>query len=546
VFAAAASRAAAAPAELGHPVMREFPPGKSKINHLCQAVIQADDGAILLANGISACEYDGAAWRKIALPTECAGLRQFARIADGTVFAGGAGGIGFFRAAGLEHEFVSLADRLPPSATGCDEISAVLADGDTVYFADAEKILAWRDGRFALTPLGAPARATAARLHLAAGIVYVTGVGRPLARLDHGELIPVADDAAWPGDELLLVEPVAEGADGALRVLTAGRGFFLVSPDGRVAPLAAEANRWLAGKKILRAARAPDGALAVAFTSVSGDGGMRFAADGTYAGALDQSVGLYVKTLRALFFDREGGLWLGTETGLIRLEWPSALTLFDSVNGLGTGAVADVARHDGTLYAATGEGVFVLHPADADAGDGRAARFERLLAAPAYALVSHPGGLLALGYEEVFAQTPSGFAAIAKIPPGGGALRRSHRDPARVWIEATDGLRAVHFTADGWRDEGLARNVAGALPEPPAAAEPMPPNLPGLATDSAGAITRVLTERSAAGTVRWIAGAKALVRLDASHPWPRPHRGPRASSPPACAAASGSRPPTRR
>src|SRR5205809_1025195 len=75
-------RVAAAPNELGHPVVREFAPGKSQIGHLCQAVTQDAAGMIYMANGAVARSYDGAAWRFIALPTESAGIRKFATTAD--------------------------------------------------------------------------------------------------------------------------------------------------------------------------------------------------------------------------------------------------------------------------------------------------------------------------------------------------------------------------------------------------------------------------------------------------------------------------------
>ena len=132
---------AAAPSELGHPVMRDFPPGKSNFGHLCQAVTQDAAGFIYIANGGIARCYDGTTWRLIKLPTESAGIRKFATSADGTIYMGGAGVIGFFRGVGDAAEYVSLADQLPPTALGCDDIYDVLAVGNTVYFADEEKIL---------------------------------------------------------------------------------------------------------------------------------------------------------------------------------------------------------------------------------------------------------------------------------------------------------------------------------------------------------------------------------------------------------------------
>ena len=444
-----AAPAAAAPNELGRPVVRDFPPGRSGIAHLCQTVTQDAAGFIYIANSNQIRCYDGAAWRLVKLPTESAGVRKFAVTADGTIFAGGAGVLGYLRGSGDSAEYVSLADRLPSTAGDYDDIFDALAVDDTVYFADEEKILIWRDRRFTVIPCRTPPHSRGARLHRVGDTVYVTALDRPLYRMVRGQLAAVADDPVLRQNQIISVEA---GPAGALALLTATQGFFQLAA-GRVTRLPTETNRWLAGKTILRAQRLGDDSLVVAFTSVSGDGGMHFGADGGYLGPIDNSIGLYVKTLRDFFCDREGGLWIGSETGLFRLEWPSAVTVFDAVNGLGQGAVADVARHEGALYAATTEGVYRL-AAGADQ-DGRSARFERVFAAPAFSLVSHPGGLLVAGYADLFAQSSTGFASVAKLPPGGGLLHRSRRDPDRVWISITHGVQSVRHTPQGWRDEGL-------------------------------------------------------------------------------------------
>jgi hypothetical protein len=443
---AAGARPAAAASELGHPIVRSFPPGQSGIGYLCQAVTEDPAGFIYLACSTMAFCYDGATWRPITMPTECAGIRAFAVTADGTVYGGGASVIGYFRRDGNLAGFVSLADRMPPTARGCEEISDVLAVGDTVYFADEEKILVWRAGKFSVVPCHSTPHQHGARLFRVGEEVYVTAPGRPLGRLVHDRLEVVADDPVFRENRIVSIEA---GRAGSLTVLTAGKGFFRLAGQ-RVAPLVIEANRWLAGRIIWKARRLPDGGLAVAFSSVSGEGGMRFDAAGRYVGPIDQTIGLYTPGIRNLFCDREGGLWMGSVTGMFRLEWPSAFTLFDAVNGLGSGAVFDVARSRGALYAATAEGVFRLVPRDAA---GTSAHFVQVFNQPAYALASSDDGLLAVGSTHVFAQTPAGFAPVADVPPGGGRLAPSRRDPHRVWIGTTHGVRAIRFASGGWSGE---------------------------------------------------------------------------------------------
>ncbi len=445
--AGGSSRLPAAPNELGHPIVRDFPPGRSKIGHLCQAVAQDADGFVYIGNGVFVFCYDGDSWLPIKVPTACAGIRKFAVTATGTVYAGGAGIIGYFQANGSNREFVSLAGKLPPTEIGANDIYDVLAVGNTVCFADEEKILIWRDRQFTVVPCRAPPHSHGARLHRVGETVYVSALGAALRRLVDDHLQVVVENPLFRENQIITIEA---GADGALNLLTAERGFFQLTAGG-VQPLSTDANGWLAGRSVLRAQRLGDGSLAVLFTSTTGNGGMRFATNGGYLGPIDNSIGLYAKTLRDLACDQEGGLWMGCETGLFRIEWPSAVTVFDRINGLGAGAVADVVRHDGTVYAATTEGVYRLDPSDVA---GRCARFERMLNVPAYSLLSHPAGLLALGYADLLVQSPTGFTAVAKLPPGGGTLHRSTHDPDRIWIGTTKGIHSVRHSAQGWQDEG--------------------------------------------------------------------------------------------
>lgn len=441
------ARAAAAPDEVGRPVLRHYAPGEHLHNMSNPIVTQDVSGVIYFGCGGNLLTYDGARWGDLILPTESAGVREFAVTHDGTIYLGGAGALGYIRGSGATAAYVSLVDRLPPAERNVDEIQHAAAIGDTVCFSDERRILIYRGGRFTVIPFSTPPFSRGARLHPVGDTLYVTALAHGLGRLVNDRIEPVADDPVLRENQIVLLE---QEKDGNLVLLTAKRGFFRLS-DGKVAPLFTEANRWLAGEQVYRALRLTDGSLVVGFSATSGDGGMRFAADGRFLSPIDTSIGLLAKTLRGFFRDREGGLWIGMETGTARLEWPSTVSLFDSVNGLGQGAVAAVTRHDSVLYAATGEGLFRLVPADEA---GRTAHFERIFNRPVSALVSHPAGLLALGFGGVLAQTRDGISPIARFSADGGTLLRSKRDPERIWVGTTRELRSLYHGPDGWRDEG--------------------------------------------------------------------------------------------
>ena len=567
--------------ELGHPILRDFPPGKSNFNHSCHAVIQGPDDVIYIANYSTVRYFDGEAWSVIKLPSAAAGVRKFTRTDQGTIYAGGAGVVGWIRVNGFDREFVSLADELSAEDRDFEDIYDVLAVGDAVYFSTEQKILIWREGRFTSVACPTPPHSNGARFHRIDGSVYVTALGHPLGRLEHDRLTVVADDPVLRQNQIIAVDA---GPAGSLRLLTAERGFYQIA-EGRVKVFPTEANRWVAGKLIISMHRLADGSFVVAFSSVSGDGGMRFDADGHYVGPLNQFIGLYVNTIREFGRDREGGLWLATETGMIRVEWPSAVSLFDGINGLGVGAVTDVTRHNDRLHAATGEGIYRLEPSDSA---GRVAHFERIFERPVYALLSHPNGLLAMDYTALLRQEGAEFKTVAALAPGGGSLVRSQRDPARVWIGTMRGLQSVRHTPRGWVDEGLvpgfdgnisamteaadgslwltlvdrrrihgvidvatgrpgrfasggeagsptalladcpsgqtgARWIARAegIEQIPADGGP-PRRLPQLVNRSVGPVTLLREENEASGPVLWVGGAKGLARFELAGAFPLP------------------------
>lgn len=365
-LAAATSPGAEASSELGRPILQTFPPGLHLRHAISQTFTQDDAGWIYFANGADLLAFDGRRWIHRPLPDESAGVRQFARAPDGTIYAAGAGVIGFLRGTGAAVDFVSLREHLPADARDIDELRHVAAAGDAVVFADAAKLLVWREGRFTVLPLPAPPGRPGARLHVVDGRLLVSALGRPLQRLEEDRLVPVADDPRLREEPLVTV--VTGAAPGDLLALTATRGFLALAADGTVTTPASPLHRWLAGERVFRARRLDDGSWAVALAAASGNRGLLFRPDGTLASRLGQEAGLYSEQVRDFLPDREGGLWVSLDAGAARLEWPSPATRFDAVNGLGHGAVLAVIRHEGAIHAATEEGIFRLQPADAGGG----------------------------------------------------------------------------------------------------------------------------------------------------------------------------------
>jgi hypothetical protein len=431
--------AAAAAEEIGRPILRHYTPGEHLQGIQSSRVTQDATGTVFFSNGVDLLSFDGARWKAQLLSSTSVGIRQFTTAEDGTLYFAGGGVIGYLKGDGADAKFISLAPQLPPSARNIDDLRYAAALGPAVYFSDSEKILAWHGGRFTEIPFASPPEGHGARLHRVGDRLYVTALTHGLGRITGDDVETVSGDPLFHENQVVRIEA---GPVGTLILLTTERGFFQLAPDGRVTRLATEMNRWIISHRIFCARRLTDGSWVVGFSAASGDGGLRFAPDGHYAGPLDTTIGLVVKTIRDFFQDREGGLWLGMDIGAARLEWPSPISLFDSVNGLGQGAVTDVVRRDGTLYAATSEGFFRLVPSD---DSGRGARFERV---PPAAILGLPELFRRAESDPPRRELAQNLSHFARATLGELARVREETGPAGtiLWICGANGLARIEGT----------------------------------------------------------------------------------------------------
>ena len=460
-------------AEVGRPLLRFYTPGELLMAFDSPRVAQLPDDNIVVANGVHLVRFDGVTWEQFVLPSRSAGVRGLAPSDDGRMYAAGPGVIGYLERSAVGWGYVSLEAHLPQvgadadaaaDLANVDELRGVAAVGDTVYFADGEKILRWREGTFTVIPYARPAPDGRAELHRVGEEVFVTIPGQGLAQVA-GEALRAVADAPVLRDQRV-VTLVAGAKPDTLLGLTAEQGFWVIDrATGTVAPWPTPMNARLAGKRVFSARRLRGGEWVVAFSATSGNGGLRFEADGRYAGPLDTSIGMAVSDVRGFAEDSEGGLWLGLDTGSARLVWPSAMSIFDGTNGLGHGRVTAVERHDGVLHAVTSEGVFRLEPGD---GVRTVATFKRLTS-----LVPEAAGATS---ATVTAEGPSGR-----------------------WEADARGIRLLSPPDAGGSGSGTGTGGR---------------RLPHVLAGTVGAVAQLWEEQREGVSVLWVAGARGLARVE--------------------------------
>ena len=442
--------------EAGRPFLQSFGPRDYHAHNQNWAAAQDGRGVLYFGNNGVVLEYDGVSWRKLPVPgtTFVRGL-AFDPASD-AVFVGAVDQLGYLRAdPDGGRTFVSLLDRLPADARDFRDIRRVYATaaGEIFFVADSQ-VMRWRAGRFTVWRPGNTERPHG---FLVDGRFYLHSHDLGLSRLDGDSFVPVA-----PGADFLRANRVTVllpgAAPGELLAGTEADGFWTLAADGRAAPFPTGADGFLRAHKLRLGRKLPDGTLALATV----DGGLVWlGADGRFLGRLDEATGLPRDQILDLSTDREGGLWLGLNSGSARVELSGALSLFDEYTGLPRTGLNDLARVDGTLFLATDNGLYRLAPAEPGPA-ARPARCERVGDGELWTVCPDGvGGVLAASTDAVYRRGPDG-----RIDPllGPGVQPRvltpSRRDPARVWAGMRDGLRSLRREGGGWRDEGLVPGLA--------------------------------------------------------------------------------------
>lgn len=405
-------------------------------------------GFIVLANNNGLLTYDGVSWRLMPLGRTTVAF-SVAVGADGRIFAGGARTFGeVIEDPGGELMYQPYETRLPASERTFSDVWQTLISAEgTVYFRSREKLIVLRDGETrAYAPSG---------LFSAAGLVrdvlYAHDTALGLVRLDKDEIKPVRGGEAFRGT--LVTAIAGTGGDAAL-VGTEGRGLFRFDPGtGARRSLGADIRN-LASAEILSVRQLPDGQIAVGTLR---QGVFLLDGAGTLRLHMDRDSGLpdnAVLTLQTA----SGSLWAGTSGGAAQILVPTAVENFDARHGL-PGLVESLEQHQGSIYAATSQGVFRLSCRPG---------FEPVtsLARQSFALLS-ASDLLAATADGVY-EVRGREARLVRAGRSRGFARS--KDESRIWVATQTGPAALVRRGEHWladapvvlaRPEGLSEVLDG-------------------------------------------------------------------------------------
>jgi signal transduction histidine kinase/DNA-binding response OmpR family regulator len=441
--------------EAGGLLIRHYPPEAYDGGAQNWIVFQDARGVIYVGSTNALLEFDGVTWRRIQTPSRTT-IRSMAVDATGRIWVGAVGDLGYIdRDEKGESRFVSIADQLPPDVRLFEDVWRLFAGRDGVYFQTQIGLFRWADGTMKVWK---PTGRIFHRAQYANDTLYIGQAGGVLMALQNDELVPV------PGAESLGDEPypiILPYDEQRLLMGTRARGVFLY--DGRtMTPFPTDADTLIKANNLYRGFVLPNEAIALTTTAA---GMVILDRQGRLLEQIDQQDGLLSPSVYYVMPDREGGLWLALAVGLARVEAQSPFTLFGPDDGLLAGA-SDLARHNGTLYIAHGQGVQYLRP-----HPGRPPELVRVTGVAnqcwAFFEFTDPDGrvppqlLLTASDGLYLIEDGTARAVVESLNRSFGTfvLHQSAVNPYRLWVGLADGMASMLWSEGRWINEGRVAGV---------------------------------------------------------------------------------------
>lgn len=336
---------AAVPAKAipGEPMLRRFSAEDTKATPTHLAVTTGVNGELFVGNVEGVLRHDGVDWITTPLPGRSA-ARSLDTGADGLVYVGGFDTFGRLVRNGdgeLAYEELLTRAGLRGDQRFVGIVWETLATEKGVYFRaeHAMYFVPYEAGEARRWPLDANVRS----FYPAGGHLYVRVEGRGLCRFENGKFTLV------PGGEMfatrMLVGLVPRGD---FHVLVSRDGMYRFDSTG-IAPLPGDAGALLQGKRSYVVQALEDGSFVVATL----DGELfRISRDLE----LREQIQLGPFGIQAMGLDREGGLWVASDGGLVRASLPSPWTAIGEAQGV-LGSPIDFEWHDDALWIASTRGI---------------------------------------------------------------------------------------------------------------------------------------------------------------------------------------------
>jgi len=418
-------------------------------------VTEDDRGVMYFANGRGVLEYDGKNWRliqprdpKISLN----GARSFAKDDQGKIYLGSQGDLGYLEAnAKGEMQFISLRSELPEEDRIFQEVWEVDFWEGEMVFRTVDKLFKWDGEKMKVIR-------SENGLHVGKIVhdkyyIRIWDVGLCVMEADTFRLLPNGEKFA--SERIYSMLPYD---DKQVLIGTRTKGFYLY--DGTdFKPFKTELDELIRGALYLPGLALSDGRFVI---NTFSRGLFIMDKQGKLLQKINKDNGLQDNGVDYVYQDSRGILWMALFNGISSVDLNSKFTVFGEQSGLESDIVFGLARHNGTLYAGTNNGVYYLDKASnqfkyVPETHGQVYNIEVIHDK----LVFASGGM---GLYEIDGIDLKAIRENVNYDFRAGTMHTSKIDPNRLYVSVQDhGIASFYFDEQKgtWTEEGIS-DKAGA------------------------------------------------------------------------------------
>ncbi len=419
--------------ELGIPYMQHYDPRDYNGRPDNQALVQADNGLMYIGNSNGVLEFDGVNWRLIKLPNNSL-IRTLMKTESGRIFVGGFNELGYLEPDSLGFTgYRSIKSSLDSIYQNFNYLHNSFSVGKQIYFQSKDFLFRWENETF---KIWSPKHGI---LHsfLVNETIYLQQKDKGLYRLK-GEQLSLVTNFDY---EIRGILPYEEEK---LLVATKEHGLFFLESN-KIQPFPVPMEKYLQENIIVQCRLMPNGWITIG----TGMGGLVVLdQDGSLVHLLDKTSGLLNNGILAQALDHQGGLWLGLNHGISRVELLSPYSIFDERLGV-TGFVNAITRYNGKLFAASIDGLLQLQTAE----NGSPKQFVKTPeVGPSFYMSEIDQHLYIASRTGTVRYNGEEVEQISEMRSG--ALLRSKKDPSILYLGLFDGLAILRKQHDTWEEIG--------------------------------------------------------------------------------------------
>src|SRR6202023_794248 len=419
--------------EFGRPIFRTFSAHDygAEVGQIF-AIMEDPQGRMLFGCEDAILVFDGNHWETI--PTRGTGfIRSFAADSRGVVWFSSATQIGYLSRVDGEYRVVKVYE----DSLGVN--SRILVNGDHLYITGDTGFLTWNNGHISKQPWPNDTmnKFSAAVVH---GKIWAGDRNGSIYELDGDRFNKIAET---PPNNAGAVEAIVDcPIDDGLIVRSLG---IFRKTGATLVPWPTDIDSLIKSAGIFRAKWILGQYLAVL---VQNNGVYLLNQEGHLVESLTINSGLADAGFEARGEDREGGLWVGTDTEITRIQFAVGYTEFDHELGLPKGFVTGVTRYQGKIYVTTQHGIYALDAAKDGTESSHFLRFGDRSDRCYGITVSGPTAFAISDLATYSLDVAS--SRLEPIGSAGAVINASRIDPKRLFLSTRNGLESVRNVDGRW------------------------------------------------------------------------------------------------